>query len=818
LLDHVEIMLGLGHPAVANVKRTAVYRRKLETAGEARFWSDSFAVDPWSSARALLGWRDELVEAGWRPGVGGARRRLADLAAAETAGPRLPLGPADRLRAAIDALAAGASVRLRSAALVDSRETLPAGWRTLLDALERCGVRIEQIAPPSPAAAADTDLRRIAGTDGDWTVRCDGSLTLLTADTELTAAEALAGWLAADAEANAGVALIAGGDTALLDHALANHGLPRLGAALSSPHRALLQVLPLAFSLAWDPPDPNRLLDFLLLPISPLRRLAANRLADAVAESPGIGGDEWQAAWRKIDERLSQEEEWADATKRAERLAEWREFVEPERYDPTTGMTSAAARGIAGRVKAWATRRFSADQDALYLALAQAAADLDSAIDATDLERLDRLLIERMIEEASDVGAADPSAIAEAAPWRAVSHPGAIWGPGRTIVWWRFADAAEASAEARWNELERADLAAAGCPLDPPQLELRRLAAAWERPLLHASERLLLVLPALTAGAETAVHPLWHSLAARKKDIGQDVSVRAEDVLNRPSPEFAGRRLVCEPAPVSQEPVAREEWSAPTNTIKPRALESASSLADLLSCPLRWTLEYACGLRPGPRQTLPRIEQLIGTIAHKIAEEVFRPGAIPPSDVVEATARKRFDDLLPQIGATLLLPGAPAELALARRSIPPALVTMGQFLESERLTVVGVESQFEARDTLAEGTGVAGRIDLRAQTSNGRPVIVDLKWYRTDDYLRRDLKLGMALQIAVYARHVSDDRVDATAGYFALRQQRFLTTAPTPGARTEIVDGPSGKYPPAKPGALECEPLKAVGGVADAAP
>ena len=27
-----------------------------------------------------------------------------------------------------------------------------------------------------------------------------------------------------------------------------------------------------------------------------------------------------------------------------------------------------------------------------------------------------------------------------------------------------------------------------------------------------------------------------------------------------------------------------------------------------------------------------------------------------------------------------------------------------------------------------------------------------------------------------------------------------------------------GKYPPAKPGALECEPLEAVGGVADAAP
>ena len=28
----------------------------------------------------------------------------------------------------------------------------------------------------------------------------------------------------------------------------------------------------------------------------------------------------------------------------------------------------------------------------------------------------------------------------------------------------------------------------------------------------------------------------------------------------------------------------------------------------------------------------------------------------------------------------------------------------------------------------------------------------------------------------------------------------------------------TGKYPPAKPGALKCEPLEAVGGVADAAP
>jgi len=793
LLDHVETMLGLGRPAVANVKRIAVYRQKIEASGGPRFWSESFALDPWSSSRELLRWRDELIEAGWRPGVGAARRRLADLAAAETSGPALPLGRADRLRAAVAALDAGASVGLCSVMLVDSRETLPAGWRALLDALERRGVRIEQIAKPTPAAAAGADLRRVAAGGRDWPVRRDGSLTLLTADTELTASEALAAWLAADAEANAAVTFVTGDDTTLLDHTLANYGLPRLGTAPSSSHRALLQVLPLAFSLAWNPPDPNRLLDFLLLPMSPLRRAAANRLADAVAENPGVGGDAWQAAWNQIDEQMSRDDRWADPQKRAEQLAEWRELVEPERHDPTVGMPRAAARRIAASVKSWAARRFSADEDPLYLTLAQMASELDAAVDVSGLDRLDRLLIERMIEESSDVGAADPGAIAEAAPWRAVSHPGAVWGTAGTIVWWRFADSSEASAEARWNELERADLSAAGYPLDPPDLELKRLAAAWERPLLHASERLLLVLPALAAGVETAIHPLWHSLAARKKGLAQDVSVRAEDIFSRAAPEFAGRRLARAPAPVSREPAARPEWSAPTTAIQPREFESASSLENLLSCPLRWTLQYACGLRPGPRQALPRIEPIIGTIAHKIAEEIFGAGQIPPTNVVESTARRRFEDLLPRIGASLLLPGAAAELTLARHAIPPALAALGQFLAAERLTVVGVESQFEVRDTLAPGTGVKGRIDLRAQTAAGRPVIVDLKWYRTDNYLRQDLKRGMALQIAVYARHVSDERVDAAAGYFALRQQRFLTTAPMPGARTEIIDGPSAR-------------------------
>jgi len=795
LLDHVETMLGLGRAEVAAVRRVAIYRRKIEAAGPGRFWSASFAVDSWSAARELLAWRDELVEAGWRPHVGLARKRLADIAAAEESGPDLPFGTADRLRAVIDALEEAPRLPLRSVALVDARYLLPVGWRVLLDALGRCGTRIEDHAGQSQASP-DCDLRRLSiqrRADGSpQEISGDGSLTLLTADTELVAAEALAAWLAADPKDNEGLVFVLGKDTALLDHALAMVGLPRLGQSGESPHRALLQVLPLAYALAWDPPDPNRLLDFLLLPIGPLPRFAANRLANVVAESPGVGGQEWLAAWDDIEKKLAESED-VSPTERARRLAAWREFIEPQRHAPRTGMPRFVAKGIAERVSAWATKRSTASDDLLFRSLAQISGELAAAIDATEADRLDRLLIERMIEQAIGVGVSDPTAVAEAAPWRAVSHPGAIWGDAETVIWWHFADLSEAGASAIWNVLELAALKDAGCPLDEPEHALRRIAAAWERPLRCARDRLLLIRPALAGGTETTAHPLWHSLVAKRPRLLEQISFCAEGILGEETPVFAGRTLSRAPVAPVAPPDPRPEWVAPAGVIHGRALESATSLATLLACPLQWTLKYASRLYPGVRQSLPGMDNLVGTLAHRVAQEIFLPGAPPEAKAVDSFAARRLNELLPQIAATLLLPGAAGELVAARNSIPQALAELARFLHSENLSVVGVESDFSVPDTLSPGTGVSGRIDLLARNPKGRLVVVDLKWQRSDGWRRTELKHGVALQLAVYARHVADEKVDVATGYFMLRQKRFLSGAPLSGGMTTVIEGPSPK-------------------------
>jgi hypothetical protein len=694
---------------------------------------------------------------------------------------------ADRLRAAIDALADSPSLNHLEVELVDDRSFLPSGWRAMLSALEAAGAVVRQM-PVSAPVATFGDLGLLASGSKDVVLAGDGTVVLLSADTEISAAEALTAWLAADQEANRNLTFILGKDTDFLDHALAKNGLPRFGLSLPSPHRALLQVLPIAFSLAWEPPDPNRILDFLMLPTGPLPRSAAWKLAKVVAENPGIGGDEWVAAWAAIAADVP---DGADPTLHAAKAAEWQSFLEPVRHDPRIGIPRNEARAVADRVGKWATKRAATDDDGLFATLASISADFSAAIDATGLDRLDRVLIERMIEESFSNGVSDPSAVAEASPWRAVRHPGGVWGGAGTVVWWHFADCGETSAFARWNEAELAALASAGRPLDDPELGLRLLDAAWERPLRHARDRLIMVRPSVVAGVETKAHPLWHSFVARAPEVGDMVSFRAEDVFTRDSVSFAGRSLPRTPTQVATRPAIRRDWMAKAGAVRLRQLESASSLETMLTCPLRWTLHYASGLRPGLRQSLPDAGKLVGILAHRVAEEAFKPGPPPSPEDVQSYAERRLPELLPQMAATLLLPEFAAELSAAKAAIPPALADLARHLHADGLTVVGVEHDFSEPDTLVAGFGVYGRIDMLASTAAGRPVVIDLKWHRTDSYVRRDMKLGTAIQVGVYGRHVSDPSVDARVGYFMLRQSRFLTS--DPGGAGIVVEGPSAK-------------------------
>ena len=87
----------------------------------------------------------------------------------------------------------------------------------------------------------------------------DGSVTIATSTSAALAAEVTGQWFAARSDRQA-VLIAQDADTHLLDHGLSAAGQPRAGRSRASAHRGSLQILLLAFKIAWTPFDPQALM------------------------------------------------------------------------------------------------------------------------------------------------------------------------------------------------------------------------------------------------------------------------------------------------------------------------------------------------------------------------------------------------------------------------------------------------------------------------------------------------------------------------------------------------------------------------------
>ncbi|WP_029415242.1 PD-(D/E)XK nuclease family protein [Brevundimonas bacteroides] len=782
LIDVLEVQLGLTGPRGAEAVRIAAYAAKLRaasTTGSAPFFADSFSRDPWATAKTLLGWRDQLVAAGW-PGQPMGSARLDDLAKAEVSGPSLPPGTADRLCAVLTALTDQPAITLHRLRLVEPRELLPPPCRRLVDQLERCDVTIEQVA--RPGADADSDLDRVRAfltTGTSPPLNGDASFVTVDADTALMAAEALAEWLAAGSEEElAGTVIVScDGDTALLDRALQARGLPALGQSAASPWRGALQVLPLAFAASWAPFDAKALLDLLLLPRPPIGRSAARKLARALAREPGTGAAAWDRAWADLDADLT--ERFADhpqaETEISRRRDRWREWTTGGLYNRIDGIPADAARRIAGRVGQWAIETDAGASDPLLLTVAGAASALTQAIDVLGQDPLPALLVERMIEQVLAEGAQNPEHVATAGGLRCVKNPASIWGPVERLIWWDFKGPGDRVPTSPWSQAETAALTSAGCALETPSAAAARIGWGYANALHHAQTRALLIRPALSGGEETVSHPLAHQLNPLIQPAGRKIRWSAERLLEDAAHDLAGRRLPRELVAIVQPPQARARWTLPASAVAKLAdrKESATSFERLADCQMRWMLLDVLRLSRGRFSEIPGPDQLLGNLAHEIANHVLQPGPVADAEAVLQQVDAVFDALLSAIASPLQQPEFAGELAAARARVPAALAELARLLRQKNLEVVGTELDREA--AFANGLAVLGRLDLVVRHPAKGTGVIDLKWTRSANRRRTELAEGRALQLATYGA-IADPAAAAPApgAYYLLNQRRLI--------------------------------------------
>ena len=738
LLARLELALGIGAASTARLDREIDLARVLR--GLPGPWTRSFEADPIATAKRLLRDRDLLALWGWRGEPTGHRWDALWAATRD-----LPPGIPDRLHRVI-ARSARSHVEIAAIRMFEPITALSPLWRQTLAAVERSGVEI-RFQPLAPHSAAG-DLAASRGKS--FTPTGDGSLQIVRAHGVLAAADEVAGTLAARHDLD-GVVIV--GPDALLDDALARHGIGRVGADIPCP--ASTALVRLCIETAFEPMDARELHALVCADPGPVPRLLASRLSSALAKYPGRGSILWREAMEAGLDAI------ADGVDAGQAAASARRETIRARLDallaPATRRGSplplTALRSRLEALAGWARGRAASEPSLLEtIALADRVA---AATTRYGVDPIDRRELRRLCAELESPVASGPSAELGVA---SVAEPGAVLGPAHAIIWWDFTRArAPIAPHVRLTPIERAAFLAAGVsPPDPGEMMMHE-ARRWRRPLEQASETLVLVCPQTDEGGDAGhPHPMWDELVAASGPDGAAC-------LRVPRMTLSGVVARRERSAARELPLPTDAVTTPA-AIGLRTTEAASSLETLLGCSLAYALRYAGKLWIGmSRAAAAPSPLLFGELAHLVLARVFTSGALTPEMAAHRAAV--IDDELPAIAETLWLPDHQADRASIRRVVVAAARLIAELLAETGATIRGTELEL----TGAIGTAtVTGRPDLVLANPDH---VLDLKWGASAS--RSRLVAGAAIQLAIYAELARITTLPGAA-YLIVRDQRLL--------------------------------------------
>jgi PD-(D/E)XK nuclease superfamily len=776
LLNFLETQLGLAALYPSQAERIVQYRNCLQNLDtDDRFYHRSLSVDPMGTTACLLDWRDQWALFGWDGMMPDhSPKRLQDLAEVESiASTAVSPNTGQRLKAVKAALQnRKLDIKIRS---MDSVASLPARWRAVLAEFP-----VTEIGEPKGAGigflgALQASLKAAAAgqstTKRVW--QDDGTVVVARAETRALAAQ----WLATQLENKQSALLVCGEGGAGLDAHLAAAGRPRQGLKEASAFRPALQVLPLAMELLWSPLNYYALVQFLTHPVCPIPGFARRRLAEKIADAPGVGGEYWQRALDDIDGHYEDERR----LKVRDQITFW---VEHDRFQPEDGAKlDSVIQRVDRLAEFFRLRLGETDQTkrlAFHAGYAQCRACLDSlkGLLAQGVEQIRPRQLQKLVAQATANGSDNQLWPAEVGAQQIVLHPGAVVEAAARVIWWQLSMPILPGI-GPWSSREVCALREAGVALPDVSDLLDRVAKEWLRPVMAAREQLLLILPPPTE----EIHPLWQMIEAI---IEQPKVTRIEGVLQSGGDSMAAVTPVPLLAP-------KRWWTLPNGiSVSLRKKESFSSLELLLFNPYQWLLRYPVGLRPSRLISVGGDFRILGNLAHGLVEQYFlREDSLSMSDAdFNNWFTKSFAEIVDHEGAILRIPGRGADLEGFRFRLLRSMQTLREQIARAHAVKVVPEQSLSGR---FEGGELAGSADLVLLNDHGESAIVDMKWAGVKKYPDK-LKENRHLQLAIYAELLRQEkRRWPSVAYHILDRARFF--APDDGffPDAEVIQSQSGE-------------------------
>jgi ATP-dependent helicase/nuclease subunit B len=754
LLDILETLLGLKGPVIPDSIRAAQIVPELSKNKDS-FWVKSAQVDPFGVSKKLLEMRDYLWLHGWQDQP--LTDRLAELAILSK---QMAPGMPDRL-ALVALRLEEYNGKLPEIITFEPIETLAPLWRKVFDQISnKGGVIIEQ---EIELAQPEGDLAQACGEN--FTPVNDDSLQLIRPEGKLQAAEDIAAWLAAvNVEEGLDGTVIIGGD-AVLDNALEQYGLPTLGAAASRYNHSLLELLPLVLAMGWDPPDPSRVIELLSLSASPVPKSIGNLLIRALNLWPAIGSPDWEENLLKGISNIADENQRQKVQNRLEILFH---------SDAKDGLYPVKA--ITDRIEMLATwLRVRFRDDSLAINALNQSQTLLAMIEAMKLTEISEPLLWKLLNEATIN--INTKACPSQAGVGSVATPDGIIGEAKRVVWWSFSRSdAPGIDRTSFYEYERSALKEAGIILTDPGKQALIKSNRWRRPLLLTSRQLIFVCPKLDElGEELHPHPLWDELLA--------VSENNAEKLIAAVPKTDLQPTVTTPK-LKPLPLPEIDWNVTPGVITHREYESPSSLDAFLGCPLKWVLNYIAKIRGGTTAKLPKLEKVLGSMAHEIMEEVLLLKPLPFPDEGARISEQLFNENGPILVAEIFQKGREVDKEKAKNTLIMATKSLLSYFHNAGCNKIEIEKELTGN---IKKQKITGRADVVIDSPF---IVLDLKrsWAKG---FRDKLSKGTALQLAAYARMLKNIKGSyPELAYYILENQTFMTTDPLHFTHADVVDAP----------------------------
>lgn len=718
LLGFVEFLeqhLGLRAPRASEAILLESYLQAIHKVKSGAFFEASLRSDALALAKDLFEKRTELLEAGYTLQECGVPR-LNDLYKVEKEFEVRDSLP-DRTIKLVDFLKAETQHPLGKVILLRPRADFAPLYEKLFQQLEKTGVVFQEMEQPI------------------WAPKIYG----IKVKNHHEAAKVMKALLQTKPEA---VLYIQQG-METLDLLSQTDGLPSLGAEVNSVTRPVLQLVHLLSEFLWEPLDPRRVMEFLNLPVKPLSGKLARKLAHALGESPGFGGDPWAEA---TEEYFAEETDEDQKEKNKERLA----FLFERKRFPHTGAPLKEVcelfRYLAHYLRA---REFSMESEAVtsIIDLLNLTAWRQASVTKLELEKILENSVQGLnfCQREKEVGSRTTFSSGEN-----------LVGTVQDLIWYPFTDVYVKGRLLFWDQTEVEFLKKSGVTL-LKSFEKTRMAMNLERKLNASVEKAIyLIIPQMLRDEETSEHPLIHEL----KPEFLDVKTLLADSMER--------------VPVKYLPKIKGEWKLKnTHLITPRKEESYSSLETLFYTPWIYLLEKHAKLDTGSVLTVADDEmgRTRGTFSHKVFEEFFMTHPTPESMKGKASEEwfeKNFPRILDQYGILWKLPGFEKALTQLTQEISHSLKTLARHLSENNWTVEEPEKKINGE---VFKTPLLGYIDMALRRGDERCVL-DLK-YRGKKKYKKKLEENEDLQLALYSKLYGKGNFAYTAYFIISSAQLF---------------------------------------------